>query len=403
MSTSPAGRPYIALFALVAAFLIVHTSADELSTTAPDPHARSSVIYPPQDLRLHFSHAQHLSAPTSMACVDCHANAPLSVRASDRLLPAMDACLTCHSLEQTPCSTCHPDYQDQSPRFPDGVHPTSAETARLVLNPPTRPDIPTPQLHFPHRMHTDAGVECETCHQGVRNVELATRAQLPLMAECLSCHDDGAEDCTTCHLSDRDGRLITELPSGSLVPKGRFRPDDHRLDFNTRHATASRADSAACTSCHSEDWCLDCHNNTVKPIAMHPPNYALTHAFDAQTQGGDCTGSCHVAQDFCVSCHERTGVGEFDRPPSGNRLHPEGFVSDVSSPNFHGPAAQRNIVACVSCHQENNCVRCHSAINPHPAGYTGICGAQLSRNETACITCHGGSDASLERLRALCR
>jgi hypothetical protein len=60
--------------------------------------------------------------------------------------------------------------------------------------------------------------------------------------------------------------------------------------------------------------------------------------------------------------------------------------------------------ACVSCHQEQDCVRCHSAgapdslrANPHPVGFR--CGTLLRSNPRSCMKCHQDQGA----LEAACR
>ena len=50
--------------------------------------------------------------------------------------------------------------------------------------------IPDPNLKFNHKQHLDKQIPCSSCHGDLSKVDLATRAQLPTMAQCLGCHDN---------------------------------------------------------------------------------------------------------------------------------------------------------------------------------------------------------------------
>ncbi len=299
-------------------------------------------------------------------------------------------------------------------------------------------------MHFSHRVHMRDGASCEACHANVladngRTTTMLTGGErsnttphthLPTMDQCMACHANGgapapkdpaqttdavtgaspgdwkstdrrvSTTCSTCHLVDRDGLLQTTFDSGTLAPTGRWRDDDHRFDFASHHGATAAADPRYCESCHTPSSCDACHNAVVRPMALHPAGYDLTHGIDASLDPDSCS-SCHTSQDFCVACHEQTLVGEVHQRPLGLDYHPEGFVDEPGSASFHGDEASRNIQACVSCHHESTCVRCHAAINPHPIDFSDRCGAMLERNANACTHCHG-QDAKT-RLQGRCR
>jgi hypothetical protein len=59
----------------------------------------------------------------------------------------------------------------------------------------------------------------------------------------------------------------------------------------------------------------------------------------------------------------------------------------------HGQAARTGMESCVSCHRQNDCVRCHSAsggwgVNPHRSGFAASRLAE--RNSASCRMCHLG-------------
>lgn len=410
-------------------------SAPYLGPPLGSVYPPSTVIFPEQDIPLRFFHDKHVEI--GMACTACHAGAQTSTLASDRLLPKMEVCLGCHTLEDgveamppADCSTCHTPYATTPALFPEDVEEVDADTFREVHNPPPAMVVPTPQIKFSHAQHTEqAGIDCATCHGDFSSVQLATRYNLPTMDLCLDCHtgrdDSPSDDCATCHLTTGgpgSGRLETRLPTGILIPTGRFRADDHRFDFLETHRNTAQADVPYCYSCHTEAECEDCHNGVLKPFSIHPPGYVQTHGIDAYMDQNDCA-SCHTTQDFCLGCHQQVGImmggptgDSLTGRPAGlltGQFHPPGWVRalggepDTGLQSEHGKAAQRNIVACASCHTENDCIACHSTqpvrstvpVSPHPPDWLDRCGAAVNRNMTACLKCHVAGDPLL----GLCR
>jgi predicted CXXCH cytochrome family protein len=56
----------------------------------------------------------------------------------------------------------------------------------------------------------------------------------------------------------------------------------------------------------------------------------------------------------------------------------------------HGEAARRGMTSCASCHQQTDCMQCHSAVgsrvNPHGRDFNA---AQMrKKNPTLCAYCH---------------
>jgi hypothetical protein len=57
----------------------------------------------------------------------------------------------------------------------------------------------------------------------------------------------------------------------------------------------------------------------------------------------------------------------------------------------HGQAARLGMEECASCHEQNSCLRCHSAksgwrINPHGPGFDP--GRVADRSQMSCAICH---------------
>jgi c(7)-type cytochrome triheme protein len=337
------------------------------------------IVYPVQRLPLIFSHQKHLARGTT--CDACHTAAKTSESAVDNLIPTEAQCRACHEIHReapaaADCAKCHPAWSPDKP------------VERVFLAPPP--------LKFSHQQHTSP---CESCHP-VRNVDLATTAQLPSMESCLTCHRDGNEErhCGDCHLTKIGGLVETSFDVGKFIPAS------HAQGFSRDHEEQARAPGAACNACHDRSECVECHQGTIKPMDFHRGNYLLTHAVEARRGTPDCS-ACHRYQTFCVGCHERSGLGtrgdtQFNPDRADLRFHPAGWSSKGAGPNLHAQEARRNITSCASCHREDDCIACHSAepggvrASPHPPNWRGSarCKALDRGNRRMCLRCHVTQD-----------
>ena len=408
--------------------------------SVPDDEGPSPVVFPEQKLPLHFNHQKHVKQ-LGIGCATCHGAAKTSQKASDSLLPPATRCDGCHgtnhrnlsavtSDEPRPlgqCNFCHTGYDPKRPNV----------VARVLL--------PKPNLRFNHQKHvTGQRMACGTCHGQVQELTLATRDQLPRMKQCVTCHVLGSGDgsggqpalaakarpgaarapasgaCTTCHLSEPNGMLTTAFKSGKLLPPPWLHDAGHGSDFIERHKLVAGDDSKFCANCHQPRFCVGCHDGNVRPRRIHPNDFLSQHPVAARQDNPRCT-SCHQQQSFCLTCHQRAGVAMSG--PVGNfagrgRFHPPAAVwtEGPRSPSHHSWEAERNLNACVSCHQERDCTSCHATrnvggrgpaigggggqgVNPHPVGFSGRCQQALRQNARPCLTCHSPNDQDLQRCR----
>lgn len=424
-------------------------AADKLTTAASASSAESwrppgafagdegpsPVIFPEQALPLRFNHQKHVKQ-LGMGCGTCHAAARTSQNSADSLLPPATRCDGCHgtnhrdlvavtSDEPRPlgqCAFCHVGYDPARPNI----------VARVL--------VPKPNLRFNHQKHVvGARMACARCHGQVEELTLATRDQLPRMKGCIGCHVLGSGDrgrsksaaldasgrpkpsgaCPTCHLSANSGLLITNLPTGKLLPPPWLHDAGHDSDFIRRHKLVAGDDSRFCASCHQERFCVGCHDGNVRPREIHPNDFLSQHPIAARQNNPRCV-SCHQLQSFCLTCHQRVGVALSG--PVGNfadrgRFHPPKSVwtDGPRSPSHHAWEAQRNLNACVSCHQERDCAMCHATrsvggmgpnlgrvgqgVNPHPLGFGSRCQQALRQNARPCLTCHLQTDPELLKCR----
>ncbi len=390
---------------LVAGLVTSPAMADE--PTWGDPHSRSeagvsTIIFPTQDIPLHFSHILHIGK-LKANCKDCHENISSSESALDNNLPGEIACRTCHSIDRKDvkrdngvgkppgnCAACH-----------QGFDPEQGVTSLR------RSTMPIANLKFSHKSHIARKNPCSTCHGDflLDKVTKATREQLPKMKVCLGCHDGetAPSRCTTCHLSASGGVVQTDFAeAGMLRPSGVLRGAGHTMNFRDSHKFAAQNESAQCASCHKKDFCVDCHNGVTKPMDFHIGDYVAMHAIDARRNRSDCS-SCHRLQTFCQGCHSRVGIAGDGKSPNlldGIRFHPPGFASSAGvggvGRNHHSYQAQRNIKECASCHRESFCTKCHSnqvgspRVSPHSRAWRGSrrCQALLKRSKRMCLRCH---------------
>jgi Cytochrome c7 and related cytochrome c len=325
-------------------------------------------IDPPD--QINPNHAGHAKA--KLDCLTCHESIFDETALGKRdVLPKEAKCLECHkkAKDEGKCGMCH--------SRPDKPGPYV---------------IPEPLLIINHAKHLEKDEKCEVCH-----LTLPARGQLqkpvPPMSTCLGCHNHEAEfkngQCSVCHVD------LTRHP---LKPVTFF---SHQGNFTSVHAPIARSTSAACTVCHKQSFCSDCHSNQpmtpsqknpeqVNRNLIHWGDFLTRHSIDARSNESSCQ-TCHVTS-FCSNCHTAQGLTPTSTNPSNP--HPAGWLSP-GSPGFHGTAARNDIVSCASCHdqgRQSNCVTCHRVGgvggDPHPPGFTSKHPPSEINRNPMCLTCH---------------
>lgn len=158
----------------------------------------------------------------------------------------------------------------------------------------------------------------------------------------------------------------------------------HWPDFVRTHGTLASSGQMRCASCHEQRFCTNCHEGETRRN-FHPANFIARHAVEAYGRESDCA-RCHNTEAFCRSCH--VGSGQATRNPRHAAFH-------TGQPLWllqHGQAARQSLESCASCHQQRDCLRCHSAlggnINPHGPSFDPK--RMASRNKIVCRVCHLG-------------
>lgn len=178
-------------------------------------------------------------------------------------------------------------------------------------------------------------------------------------------------------------RLPGSPPPAAGVDSGRrYLVQVHWPGFMTSHAAVAATQQLACATCHVQRFCTDCHLGEQKRD-FHPANFMARHATEAYNRQLDCT-SCHNPEAFCRTCHFNVGVGT--RNPRNAAFHNAQPLWLLQ----HGQAARQSLESCTTCHQQADCMRCHSTlgwgVNPHGPGFNAQ--AMASRNPQVCLECH---------------
>ncbi len=326
---------------------------------APTP---SPLIYPAESIPIRFDHARH--AKVGATCEGCHLAATASTSAADNLIPPEAACRVCHKIDRAQPTKAVP--AGQAPARCDACHVASSTGAEAgdgrwmptrPVDQPPRVLLAHPNLKFNHRLHAARGMACSLCHAGAENVAVVTRADLPLMATCLGCHDgkQATARCTACHLAEADGRVKVRLATaataavggtGLLMPSGSLKGlDAHGPTFRRDHNQIGREETY-CLTCHRRNDCIDCHGGVVPPPDIHPADYESLHVVDARRNTPDCS-SCHRLQTFCVGCHQRTGVAEEPTGGQPGRRANNPFGTGTGIKTFHPPGWARDAAGAV--------------------------------------------------------
>lgn len=379
---------------------------------------------------LDFTHPGHVAAIEGegrepLGCLDCHADPEARVRmAVQRAVPTR--CFECHAPEAeehyamaVDCTTCHvalaeavdlgasavADFPQPSGHAAEDflrTHGESAEAAgadcavcharesceRCHLSPESVPAIaalgrdprvatlvadvpgewPAPPSHrserwaFEHRDEATRNIEaCATCH---------TRTS------CETCHGGGRPTIAYQLPMPREGG-----PRGVEIEQ--VLVVGHEPTFFDRHGTAAAIGVPDCTGCHQERECVDCHDGVERP-GFHPLDFVARHGAEAYATRTECS-TCHAREAFCRDCHAGVGLAASGRSDAAfHDAQPDWLLA-------HGQAARQNLESCVGCHQERQCLRCHSArsgwrVNPHGPEFDP--GHVADKSTQSCAICH---------------
>ena len=340
-----------------------------------------------------------------------------------------ERCATCHVRER--CLSCHVDTRQSVvasiPAYGDDRLALPAE-ARAMPEPPSHalPD-------FVARVHGDSALtrpqacatchvrdNCTTCHVDARHPAIAampegagTRVVLPsgaarypepashrdpdwleahgpdaraMPSDCSTCHT--RQSCETCHRGSRPA-MLAALPNartshapGAIVE--RVAPASHGTpEFRREHGPVAATQPQSCTTCHVRVECESCHFAPDR-MPYHPANFESRHASAAYGRELECS-SCHSTEAFCRDCHAQLGMRSQGRLGSGfHDAQPLWLLR-------HGQAARQTLESCTTCHEQRDCMQCHSEVgsfqvSPHGPDFDAE--RARDRNSRICAACH---------------
>ena len=378
----------------------------------------SNVVYD------HVVHVQELedSGDPAQSCEACHSESPesrMSVTAAERL----DTCWSCHAHETDEhyaigfeCESCHVPIAD-----------TDFGLTRLESLPrPVIHDDPlfVPELHgdvvpgYADRCATcHTRDKCLACHVDGNLIEIAalplapdgmelpeTTAEYPVPAShvdegwldahrlqapvraCSTCHTQ--DDCRACHVGNVPAMVEALTTREQAIAPGVhltvITPESHEsLFFLDAHPVLAAADGQSCATCHTETYCVECHDGPSDG-GYHPIGFVARHAARAFARTEECA-TCHSTEVFCRACHERSGFGSSGRLGAGyHDAEPVWLLR-------HGQAARQSLETCASCHAQSDCVQCHGvlgafSVSPHTRDFDPV--AAWERSPRTCLACH---------------
>lgn len=128
----------------------------------------SNIGYQPEQ-PIPFSHKIH-AGTHKIDCQYCHVGVETSQHAT---VPSMNVCMNCHQVvaQESPHIQKLKDYYKKGKPIPwVRIHEL--------------PDF----VSFPHHVHVNKGLSCESCHGNIKGMDKVYQAQDLTMGWCLDCH-----------------------------------------------------------------------------------------------------------------------------------------------------------------------------------------------------------------------
>lgn len=288
-----------------------------------------------------------------------HARADFAATHAPRTTAAIEQCATCHSRES--CARCHPNAGKVGAISALG---SDARVAQLVKG--KAATYFTPASHRSESFAVDHGA-------------LAAQSA----AGCANCHTQTT--CKSCHTGSKGSEVVARLAEkGEGTATGVRLTKNvrvHPANFEQQHKSTASSGRLDCLGCHKQAECTSCHEGSGSR-RYHPFDFSSRHAASAYGQDQNCS-TCHRTETFCRSCHQKTNAATGIRTGAVHTAQPLWLLQ-------HGKAARQGLTSCTSCHQQRDCLQCHSnlgwGVNPHGSGFDAS--RMAARNKAVCRTCH---------------
>lgn len=173
----------ITIFAVISTFTITYYVSYA---------ARNGIGYQPEQ-PIKYSHKLH-AGEMKIDCKYCHVGVEKSRIAS---VPSLNICMGCHEIARKDS----PEIQKLKEYYEQGK-PLPWKRIHKV------PDF----AYFNHSVHVNKGIECQSCHGNVQDMEVVGQVNSFTMGACLTCHrnahenlpnlkeiNNGPVNCAACH------------------------------------------------------------------------------------------------------------------------------------------------------------------------------------------------------------
>ena len=250
-------------------------------------------------------------------------------------------CATCHA--RASCESCHTGSgaRDVLRQLPDAREATASGVQLRHARAVTLPDMGMLQNTSAHSLSlVSQGPVSPTQAPPIRHDTTLPRTVRVHAAGFAKAHGaqaaSGATQCESCHAR----RFCSDCHTGEKVTH-RY----HAPNFVSTHAPQAYRRETDCSSCHStEAFCRDCHRQTglaatknTRSTVFHnaQPLWYLQHGRAARQDLKACT-TCHQ-QTYCMQCHSDLG----------SRINPHGPDFDAARMSAKNPQL------CLYCHFKN--------------------------------------------------
>lgn len=173
------------VFAKTAAACMLLAGAVQIQAQPPAPASTvqaNLAPHPAPEQPLPYSHKTHVGM--GLQCRLCHTNPAPGLQMT---FPAISTCMKCHATVVTD----RPAIKKLA-EYAKSKQPIPWVRVYKVL----------PGVNWTHRKHVEAGVQCETCHGAVGDLDaMSETTAVTGMASCISCHQarSASAACTVCH------------------------------------------------------------------------------------------------------------------------------------------------------------------------------------------------------------
>jgi hypothetical protein len=153
---------------------------------------RDGVGYQPEQ-PIPYSHKLHAGI-MGIDCQYCHTGASKSRHA---MVPPVNTCMNCHSVARK--------------NKPDIIRLTQYYNEGKMMPWKRIHKVPD-YAYFNHSVHVNKGIECQTCHGNIQEMDVVKQVNSWTMNNCISCHRNaptrlpniagikkGPENCFACH------------------------------------------------------------------------------------------------------------------------------------------------------------------------------------------------------------